>query len=75
MIFYEFSDGKISCVFGKTHFDFLKYKNSGEHLPILVINSFFSHLNEIFFGGVRNDPICQNFFGPQTSTRVGDTVS
>ena len=29
----------------------------------------------IFFGGVRNDPMCQKFFDPQTSTRVGDTVS
>ena len=28
-----------------------------------------------FFEGVRNDPMCQKFFDPQTSTRVGDTVS
>ena len=61
-------------IFGKTHFYF-QNKNFNE-TPSHRRNQhplFFTL--EFFFGCVRNDPMCQKFFRPQTSTRVGDTVS
>ena len=52
-----------------------KLKISREHLPILVTNRHIFFTLEVFFGGVRNDPMCQKFVLSQISTRVGDTVS
>ena len=54
----------------KLVFIFTQIKISREHLPILVTNRHIFYTC-VFFGGVRNDPMSQNFFDPKLRYELG----